>query len=95
MSGFFHALIASVGLNPGQILPATRKDGTGDCPVMSGFFHAHNTTDERGDMIARLCRAFFMHIGTETEVHKHSCDCPVMLGFFHTQEKVNQTQEDP
>ena len=40
MSGFFHALIASVGLNPGQILPATRKDGTGDCPVMSGFFHA-------------------------------------------------------
>ena len=59
MSGFFHA--------PGHSA-ANFKYIVSDCPVMSGFFHAPvtNTVEVPGptqivELIARLCRAFFMH----------------------------------
>ena len=36
-------------------------------------------------MIARLCRAFFMHIlkKKSSVLKKKRSDCPVMSGFFH------------
>ena len=63
-----------------------------DCPVMSGFFHAHVAKKNiphncrLSEVIARLCRAFFMHVPGETkyvQVPGETNDCPVMSGFFH------------
>ena len=58
--------------------PATKKDGTViegynfDCPVMSGFFHTLSSKMKQLTLhlqvIARLCRAFFMHTRFVTDV---------------------------
>ena len=51
-----------------QVRLRSSKFQANDCPVMSGFFHAHLKNGENVSrpkvnkkMIARLCRAFFMH----------------------------------
>ena len=58
---------------------------------MSGFFHArsgrnrHRIISElcKHKLIARLCRAFFMHTFKRPLVFVCFNDCPVMSGFFH------------
>ena len=62
LSGFFHALIS---LHCWMAFQLTTK--IGDCPVMSGFFHSPKRKHfpkcpcKWNYVIARLCRAFFMH----------------------------------
>ena len=61
MSGFFHAQCGSDDAIMAFL------DAADDCPVMSGFFHARLEAEDAENalqdtyVIARLCRAFFMH----------------------------------
>ena len=63
-------------------------------PELSGFFHApgyysrrrYFQTRQYRRVIARLCRAFFMHFQVRLRSSKFQAnDCPVMSGFFHAQ----------
>ena len=57
LSGFFHARQYLADNYPECEICVC------DCPVLSGFFHARSWRDKicSGSMIARLCRAFFIH----------------------------------
>ena len=83
LSGFFHARQYLADNYPECEICVC------DCPVLSGFFHARSWRDKicSGSMIARLCRAFFMHFAENLLLQIKNCttrDCPVMSGFFHS-----------